>query len=643
MQDFPGLGPAWRAGKTPKVAIPAHILLATMPEPLAPIASFSDIERISRGAYADFMPHRRILEALEDVALRHPDRIALTGLDDPDPGAAPRRWTYSKLVHDIRRAANLFHRLSDGRPPRVALLLPPMPETHLALWAAETAGTACPINFQLDVAHIAGLLVALDANILVALGPAPDLDIDTKVGALRAACPQLQHVLRVPAGPGLPLAAGQRDFVVECGMEKGQALQFDEPHDCPAALFHTGGTTGAPKLAQHSHRNQLHAAWGAACMYGTRPTDVMLNGFPLFHVAGAFVFGLSTLLSGGEVVLPTRTGLRNTAFMGQFAAFVRLYKVTFLAAVPTVIASLLALRLERGQLPSVRALLTGGSPLPDELAAAFEDQHAIPVRNILGMTESAGVISIEPLAAPRLPGSCGLPLPFMQVVALQADGQPAPAGASGILAIRGPNVSAGYTDPQRDAGTFEKGWLVSGDIGHVDVEGRVFVTGRAKDVIIRGAHNIDPGLIESVLLQHPAVMMAAAVGEPDAYAGELPVAFVSLKPGHIASAEELLEFAAPRIAERPAVPKRVVVVQAVPTTAVGKVYKPALRAEATRHAMQALLDRGGIQDRVCVAVDETSSGLAVRYSVSTLNDESVIRALMKPFALRFSIEHHAPS
>jgi fatty-acyl-CoA synthase len=147
-------------------------------------------------------------------------------------------------------------------------------------------------------------------------------------------------------------------------------------------------------------------------MYGTRPTDVILNGFPLFHVAGSFVFGLSTLLAGGEVVLPTRTGLRNAAFMGRFGEFVERFGVSLLAAVPTVIAGLLALNLESHRLRSVRALLTGGSPLPDELAAAFEGRHGIPVRNILGMTESAGVISIEPLAAPRTRGSCGLALPF---------------------------------------------------------------------------------------------------------------------------------------------------------------------------------------------------------------------------------------
>ncbi len=601
------------------------------------IATLEDVRRIGERPYAEFMPHRRILAALEDVARRHPGRAALTAIDLPNPEAQVRRWTHAQLVTDIRRAANLFHRLSDGRPPRVALLLPPLPETHLALWGAETAGIACPINFQLNQEHIADLIQALDANILVALGPAPDLDIDTKVEQLVHECPGLRHVLRVSAGPGIALSPGQRDYFVELRQQDGSRLDFEGPTDDTAALFHTGGTTGAPKLARHTHANQLHAAWGAACMYGTRPTDVILNGFPLFHVAGSFVFGLSTLLAGGEVVLPTRTGLRNAAFMAKFGDFVERCGVTLLAAVPTVIAGLLALNLDRDQLRSVRALLTGGSPLPDELAAAFEAQQGIPVRNILGMTESAGVISIEPLASDRTPGSCGLPLPYSEVVAVDADGTPMAASQSGILCIRGPNVSPGYTDKRRNAGTFEDGWLVSGDIGHVDADGRVFVTGRAKDVIIRGAHNIDPGLIESVLLRHPSVMMAAAVGEPDAYAGEIPVAFVSLKPGEHVTPEALLEFAAPLIAERPAVPKRIYIVPAVPMTAVGKVYKPRLRAEATRHAMLALLEQRGLGARVAVDVEETSGGLAVRYTTADKALDVPIRELMKPFALTYTV------
>ncbi len=602
------------------------------------IASADDLRRIEQAPCEDFMPHRRVLAALEDVARRDGSRIAITGIDEPDPAAPVRRWRYAQLVQDVRRAANLFHRLAEGRPPRIALLLPPLPETHLALWGAETAGTACPINFQLDAEHIAALIEACGAELLVALGPAPDLDIDAKVDVLRQACPRLRHVLQVRAGPGHALRPGQRDFMAELAAESGDALNFDEPAEALAALFHTGGTTGAPKLAMHTHANQLHAAWGAACMFGTRPSDAILNGFPLFHVAGSFVYGLSTLLAGGEIVLPTRTGLRNAALMARFGEFCEALGITLLAAVPTVIAGLLAAKVDPARLRGVRALLTGGSPLPDELAAAFEARHGIPVRNILGMTESAGVIAIEPLAGPRTPLACGLPLPFTEVAVFDPQGRPAATGESGILRVRGPNVCPGYTDARRDAGTFEDGWLVSGDIGHLDGEGRIYVTGRAKDVIIRGAHNIDPGMIESVLLRHPAVMMAAAVGEPDAYAGELPVAFVSLKPGASATPEELLAFAAPLIAERPAVPRRIEIVAAVPTTAVGKVYKPKLRAEATRHAMAALLAQHGLQARMHVEVDETASGLRLRFVGGDAGCEATIREAMKPFALAFTIE-----
>lgn len=601
------------------------------------IETIADIHRLGERPYGEFMPHRRVVDALEAVARRHPDRTAITGIEVPDLAAAARRWSYADFVHAVRRAANLFHALSEGGPARVALLLPPLPETHFALWGAETAGVACPINFQLNHEHIAELIRAFDANILVALGPAPDLDIDAKVGRLLPECPNLRHVLRVRAAPDEATGFDQRDFAAEMAGHEGRRLAFDVPADDTAALFHTGGTTGAPKLARHTHTNQLHAAWGAACMYGTRPTDVMLTGFPLFHVAGSFVFGLSTLLAGGEVVLPTRTGLRNAAFMARFGDFVERHGVTLLAAVPTVMASLLALNLDRQQLRAVRALLTGGSPLPDELAAAFETQLAIPVRNILGMTESAGVISIEPLASGRTPGSCGLPLPYSKVQAIGSDHRPLPAGHSGILRVRGPNVSPGYTDARRDAGTFEDGWLVSGDIGHVDLDGRVFVTGRAKDVIIRGAHNIDPGLIEAVLLRHPGVMIAAAVGEPDAYAGELPVAFVSLKPGAQVSSDELLAFAAPLIAERPAVPKRIQIVPALPMTAVGKVYKPKLRAQATRHAMGMLLVQRGLASRTHVEVEELASGLKVCFSSPDEAIDQTIRDLMKPFALQYVI------
>jgi len=367
-----------------------------------------------------------------------------------------------------------------------------------------------------------------------------------------------------------------------------------------------------------------------------------LNGFPMFHVAGAFVFGLSALLSGAEVVLPTLLGLRNAGFVRRYWHFVERHQVTFLAAVPTVIATLLNVDPAGDSLRSVRALLTGGSPLPTELARAFEEKYSIPVRNILGMTECAGVVSIEPFAAPRTPGSCGLAPPYTDVKAVRPDGSPCAAGETGILRLRGPNVSPGYTDSRRNPGTFTgDGWLISGDIGHVDDLGRVFVTGREKDVIIRSGHNIDPQVIEEALLSHPDVMMAAAVGEPDEYAGELPVAFVSLKPGASTDARALIEHANARIPERPAYLKHIEIIPAVPVTAVGKVYKPALRALACERVLNQRLSGARLGDQVRAAVEDRPSGIAVRFllAAGTQNDDvaAEIGKLMQPFAMTYTL------
>jgi fatty-acyl-CoA synthase len=163
-------------------------------------------------------------------------------------------------------------------------------------------------------------------------------------------------------------------------------------------------------------------------------------------------------------------------------------------------------------------------------------------------------------------------------------------GESGMLVVRGPNVTAGYKDPAQSATLFTAdGWLITGDLGHIDATGRVFITGRANDLIIRSGHNIDPAVIEECLMRHPAVVDAGAVGMPDAYAGEVPVAYVTLRPGACATEEELLAFAKATINEPPALPRRLFVLEHLPMTAVGKIYKPALRQDCTtRHLLKVL-------------------------------------------------------
>lgn len=588
------------------------------------------------------MPWGTVLDALEDAAARNASRRALSYIETVAPDIEGVSWTHAEFIAVVRQAARLFNTLAGGDTPRVAMLLPAIPEAYFTLWGAEAVGVACPINYLLNPEHIAELVNASGANLVVALGPNPQLDIWSKAADLREHCPGLRKVLAVRTGRDAPaLPEGVVDFMAALSAESSQPLTAAEKSPLAlAAMFHTGGTTGHPKLAQHVHRNQLHAAWGAACMYGATHEDVCLNPFPLFHVAGSFVYGLSTLMSGGEVVLPTLLGLRNKAVIDHYWRIVEHSRTTLLAAVPTVMASVLGVPFGQDQLRAVRCLLTGGSPLPTELADAFEQRTGLPVRNILGMTECGGVISIEPVASPRQPGSVGLPLPFTTVSVRDEHGREMPAGEEGIVWLCGPNVGPGYTEAERNAGTFEReGWLVTGDVGHLAADGTLFLTGRAKDLIIRSSHNIDPVVIEDALLKHPEVLMAAAVGAPDEYAGEVPVAYVALKPGSRLSSDALLDFARGYIPERPAWPKSIGVLDALPTTAIGKIFKPALRALAIEAVIAERLEAAGASSRVQAEAITEGRQMVVRFTgASEAGDAAHVKAVMSRFALKYRIE-----
>lgn len=600
-------------------------------------SSHADIEAVSGQPYDSYLAQRTVWEALAASTARWGERTALTYITSPELEVAALRWSYRELLEQVVRAANVFHACAQGQPPRVAMLLPNIPQAWFTMLGAETAGVVCPINYLLGPEHVAELVEATGANILVALGPNDELDIGSRAEAVRKRCPQVRVLVVGGSDP-------EEDFEAALARVPGDRLQFAPPagRDAIAALFHTGGTTGRPKLAQHAHGNQLHAARGAAHMYGMTEQDVMLNGFPLFHVAGAFVYGLSTLMAGAELVLPTLLGMRNKRFVERYWHFVERHGVTLLAVVPTVMSMLVGSSPTPAQTAGVRAMLTGGSPLPDELADACERALSIPVRNIFGMTECAGVISIEPVAAPRVRGSCGFPLPHTQVRTVDADGAFLPAGASGILAVSGPNVVPGYTESERNAGTFSDGWLLTGDIGQVGADGRVYITGRAKDVIVRSGHNIDPRLIEDALMRHPAILLAAAVGEPDEYAGELPVAYAVLKEGAAAEAQQVLEFAREFIPERPAWPKRLEFVPSLPQTAVGKIFKPALREAAVLRALAERLERAGLGAQVRPQAREEGGVSTIVFATAPGTDagatQQAIKAMMQPFALRYRIE-----
>jgi fatty-acyl-CoA synthase len=590
--------------------------------------SLADIAALEETPYEDAIPARTTYGLIRRAAELHAERTAFVFLPDGELTTRSQRVTYAELLTNIHRAANLFRSLGVGPDDAVAILAPNIPSTHYALWGAQLAGRSCAINFMLQPDHISALLDASGAKVVVALGPHPELDVWSaakQVPGIRS-----RKLLRID------LDGGAADSFEAALRAQPAELQFDPQlsADRVAALFHTGGTTGAPKLVQHTHGNEAHTSWFAHRFYGFDEHTIEVNGFPLFHVAGAFVYGLALLAIGATQVLPTVSGMRNAGFMRNYWKFCEREHVTALACVPTILAGLCNLRLD-ADISRVQVAYTGGSPLPTELAARFEASTGIAVRNILGMTECAGLVSIEPFAAPRVPGSAGLRLPYSQVrVVPWREGrvhldETCAAGDTGVVVLRGPHVSPGYTDARRNPGMFEAGWLISGDLGHLDAQGYLHITGRAKDVIIRGSHNIDPGLVEDAFLAHPAVALCAVVGEPDAHSGEVPAAFVTLKPGHKITADALLAEVMPHVYERPAVPKRVVVLDALPVTAIGKIYKPALRARAIELKLREVLQAAAPGLDMHVRAAERGAGFVADVRVMGRDDAQLRERLRR--------------
>ncbi|WP_020656047.1 AMP-binding protein [Massilia niastensis] len=557
--------------------------------------NLADIAAAERRPYEDAVPFPTTSSLLEAAAATYGDAPALRFLVDADSDAPPLEWSFSTLWRQVRQAANLYRSLGLKHGEPVALFVPHIPSAHVALWGAQLAGCAFPINYLLSAEHIALLLKTTGTRIVVTLGPSGVLPINAEVRKAVDLAGCVEHVLEIDPDEAQPCPGSFQAQVHDSSGDLDWDPALDR--DSLAALFHTGGTTGMPKILRHRHRNEVHTSWYAAMYYGMRRGDCILNGFPLFHVAGSFVYGLGPLAAGAALYLPTLTGMRNQAFVRRIWTLADTHRITHLGCVPTVLSALLSVPKEPGQADCVTAALSGGSALPTELAVRFEQEHGIPVRNIFGMTECSGIVSIEPLGAPRHPGSVGLRLPYSRIVAVPLDASVdegvdthcAP-GDMGILAIRGPHVSDSYLDPKRNTGTFTPdNWLISGDLGYVAEDGYVYLTGRSKDLIIRSGHNIEPGVIEEAFLKLPQVETCAAVGEPDSYAGELPVIFVTLKPGAHASSASLLAAAISHIPERPALPKRVIILDRLPTTPVGKIYKPTLRNLAAKAKVEELL------------------------------------------------------
>ena len=577
-----------------------------------------------------------------------------TGADDD----VPLTWSYDELLGQIHALANGLHGLGVEADGAVSLLLPHLPQTHAAFWAAETVGIVNPINFLLRSEEIADLMRAAGTKVLIAAGPHPLLDIWPKALEAARQVPSITHVVQVPLTPP---SGDDAETELRDGLQVLQlaALGADQPRDrClfdpptdgerTAAFFHTGGTTGSPKLARHTHYNQAFSAWAYGRLFDLDGDDVVLNGLPLFHVAGALVCGLAPLAAGSTVVILSPAGLRSPTVVENYWRIAERYRGTIVGGVPTTLGALNQVPLGDADLSSSDCAITGASPLPLDVGRRFEQHSGLPLHQIYGMTESAGLAAVVPRGCRDTEDDGGLSitgyrLPFTRLeVRRLVDGKASCSpddgerlcaiGEPGMVVLSGPCVFPGYMDPRHNEGAFtDDGFLITGDLGHRRADGGIVLTGRAKDVIIRGGHNIDPTWIEDAASEHEDVDQAVAVGRPDAYAGEIPVLFVTAMEGRSIDTEALQTFVTERIAERPARPQSITVLDAVPLTAVGKPFRPELRRRAAEAHLRGLwTEHGADGDGLRVELD--AGGLHVIVSEEPTDDQ---RELLEGHTLRW--------
>lgn len=567
-----------------------------------PIRTMADIEAIEQTPWSSFKLPENNLVMIEDSAQRTPDAIALRFLPTAKVGEEGVCYTYSQFCERIRQTANAFIQLGVGSEDVVSFMLPSLPQTHFTLWGGQAAGIVNAVNPLLEPDHIAGILNGAKTKVLVALAPTPDSDIWDKVVAIRNRVPSLEKVLFVDACQYLPEPQAKEvrslfplptdewcdDFDRLVNAQSGEKVFSDRVirSEDTASLFHTGGTTGVPKLAPHSHANEVANALMSCHALNFNQQDVVLCGLPLFHVNAVIISGLGPLAAGAEIVMATARGFRTPGLLGRFWKLIEQHKVSFFSAVPAIYSGLLQVPKGDADVSSLKKSLSGGAALPKSVHQQFEEITGLALIEGFGMTEGTCGSILNPIAGERRSGSVGFRLPYTgaRVVELDEEGRllrDCDAEEVGTLIISGPNVFSGYTDPEKNQNIWvEKGWFNTGDLARFDRDGYFWLTGRSKDLIIRGGHNIDPQMIEDVLLQHPSVDMVAAVGKPCDRVGELPVAYVSLKGGEKCAEEELLAFCQSRIPERAAIPKDIWIVESIPLTAVGKIFKPTLRLDA---------------------------------------------------------------
>ncbi|TPQ32237.1 acyl--CoA ligase [Cupriavidus pinatubonensis] len=427
----------------------------------------------------------------------------------PDSGHA---LTFGALSADADALCERYAAAGLASGQTVSVYLPNGEQTARLLLGTMACGLVVnPINLLCQPAQLRYILTHSDTR-LIFTWPGGEAAIRE---ALREATLDVPVVITAPDATNLPALPVVRN--------DAPPLPLPEP-DAPALLMYTSGTTGTPKGVLLTHHNLATNGANVSREHALGPADRVLATLPLYHINGLVVTAIAPLVHGGSVVMPTRFSASS------FWRDITRHGCTWLNVVPTIIAYLL--NDPDGKAPAgVRFCRSASAALPPEHHREFEDRFGIGVIETMGMTETAAPAFSNPLdPQQRRIGSIGRPSGTHARV-LGRDGKPVDDGQIGEIVLQGENVMAGYykaPDVTRDAFTHD-GWLRTGDLGYRDADGYFYITGRAKELIIKGGENIAPREIDEALLRHPAVLEAAAVGVPDPAYGQEIVAFVVMR------------------------------------------------------------------------------------------------------------------
>ncbi len=596
---------------------------------------------------------RTMHEFLSRTKAAHGTRPAISYQILSGPGTKAETLTWNDLHAKATQAANLFRSLGVGEKDVVAYVLPNSMETAITLLGGAVAGIVNPINPLLEAEQISAILRETKAKVVVTLKAFPKTDLPQKVAEAVKHAPSVKTVLEVdlvrylapPKSWIVPLVrpknpvshtANVLSFNTELAKQPADRLTFEDGKaDRVAAYFHTGGTTGMPKVAQHKVSGMVYNGWlGQRLLF--KETDCVMCPLPLFHVFAAYPILMSMIASGAHVVFPTPAGYRGEGVFDNLWKLIEHWRCTYLITVPTALAALMQRPID-ADISSLKNAFSGSAPLPVELYNRFYKATNVEIVEGYGLTECTCLVSVNPPGGTKKIGSVGLPFPYTHVRILQKAGEgfrDCAVDEVGEICVANPGVFDGatYTEVDKNKDLFAEGrFLRTGDLGRIDADGYLYITGRAKDLIIRGGHNIDPAVIEEGLMKHEAVGFVGAIGQPDAHAGELPCAYVELVKGKEVGVDELIAYAQAHITERAAVPKHIEILSELPKTAVGKVFKPDLRRMAITRVYDAALAEAGIGAHVAEVIEDKKRGLVARLVRTAPVEDAKVQALLGGF------------